>query len=87
MRMRITAGVVAAALALIGASYVADWLQHRSVVGVVSGTDDDHDSGIGVATRDFDEADLQKVKTIEDFERLTGLRIETAGPSPSAWRR
>lgn len=84
-RMRITATVVTVALSAAGAVYLVEWLGHRPIAGVVSAPDDSG-YGFGIATREVDKKSLSEVKTPEDFERVTGLRVDTAAPSPSAWR-
>lgn len=83
-RMRITAAVVTVALSTVGAVCLVEWLGHRLSAGVVSAPDDG-EYGFGIVTRDLDEKALSEVKTPEDFKRVTGLRIETTGPTPSPW--
>lgn len=85
MRMRVIAALVALALAVAGAGAVFDWWQQRPISGVVSGPDVP-EYGIGAVTKDLDEQAAREAKTVEDFKKVTGLRTDTAAPSPSAWR-
>lgn len=70
----------------MGAVYLVEWLGHRPIAGVVSGPDDG-EYGLGIVTRELDEKAVSEAKTAEDFERVTGLRIDTAAPTPSPWSR
>lgn len=85
MRMRTTTIVIAAVLAIAGASLAFNVWQQRPIVRLVA-EPEGVDYGGGIVTRQVDETALREAKTVEDFKRITGLRIDTAPPTPSPWR-
>lgn len=85
MKRRIVTATLAAALVLAGATYVADWWHLRSGVAVPAGTNDGGYMGVvGVGGPDVDKSALAKVKTLEDFKNVPGLRFDSSDPTPSA---